>query len=75
VRGDIAVAVPRAPLSGLGQATLAPERSGSRLDYTASVTVNVPLVGGKIESFICGQTIDEITRLQRFTDEWIAENG
>src|SRR5690348_5557400 len=35
VRGDIAVAVPGAPVSAIGQALLAPEGDGSRLSYTA----------------------------------------
>ena len=30
------------------------EGSGSRLSYTATVKVKVPLVGGKIENFMCG---------------------
>jgi hypothetical protein len=37
------------------------------------VAVKIPLVGGRIESFICGQTSDEITKLQNFTTEWITE--
>jgi hypothetical protein len=73
VRGDIDVAVPGAPLSAVGQALLVPEGSGSRMTYSATVAVKVPFVGGKIENFMGGQTIDEITKLQRFTTQWIAE--
>lgn len=75
VRDDVDVAVPGAPLSALGQALLVPVGNGSRMNYTTTVRVKVPLVGGRIESFICGQTVDEITRLQSFTNEWITENG
>ena len=75
VRGSIAVAVPGAPVSVIGQALLVPEGDGSRLSYTTTVKVKVPLVGGKIESFMCGQTVDEITKLQGFTNEWIAQNA
>lgn len=75
VRGDIAVAVPGAPVSAIGQALLVPEGAGSRLSYTTNIKVKVPLVGGKIESFMCGQTVDEITKLQDFTNEWIAQNA
>jgi hypothetical protein len=75
VRGDVDVAVPGAPLSVLGQALLVSEGNGSRMNYATIVTVKVPLVGGSIESFICGQTVHEITKLQSFTNEWITENG
>jgi len=75
VRGDIDVAVPGAPLSAAGEALLAPVRNGSRLTYTATVHVKVPLVGGKIESFIAGQAAEQIAAIQRFTAQWIAENG
>jgi hypothetical protein len=74
VRGDIGVAVPGTPLSVTGRALLVPAGGGSRLSYNASVKVKVPLVGGKIESYICGQTVGEINKLQGFTNEWIAEN-
>jgi hypothetical protein len=37
--------------------------------------VKVPLVGGKIESFIGGQATEQIAAIQRFTTEWIAENS
>jgi hypothetical protein len=75
VRGEINVAVPGAPLSAVGEALLAPVRNGSRLKYTTTVEVKVPLVGGKIESFIGGQLAEGITAIQRFTTEWIVENG
>ena len=75
VRGEINAAIPGAPLSAIGKALIAPGRNGSRLKYTTTVAVKVPLVGAKIESYIGGQAADEIARLQRFTSEWIAENG
>lgn len=75
VRGVIAVAVPGAPVSATGQATLSPEGGGSRLNYNATIKVKVPLVGGKIESYICGQTTDDIIKLHGFTNTWIAENA
>ena len=75
VCGEVNVAVPGAPLSVLGEALMAPEPSGSRLQYSTTVEVKVPLVGGKIESYIGRQVPEEITALQRFTSEWIAENS
>jgi Protein of unknown function (DUF2505) len=74
VRGDIKVSIPGAPFSALGEALVAPAPNGSQLSYTTTVEVKIPLVGGKIESYIGGQTSQEITALQRFTTEWIAEN-
>lgn len=75
VHGEIDVAIPGAPLTAKGQGLLVAAGSGSRMSYTTTVTVRVPVVGGKIESYICGQTLDEISRVQRFTDQWIAENS
>ena len=75
VRGEMSVAIPGAPLSAVGEALLAPVRNGSRLKYTTTVEVRVPLVGAKIESFMGGKAVKEIARIQRFTTEWIAENG
>jgi hypothetical protein len=74
VRGEVRMAVFGAPVSGLGEALLAPAQNGSRLEFTATVEVNVPLVGGTIESLIGGRLGDDISEVQRFTTEWIAEN-
>ena len=35
----------------------------------------VPLVGGKIESYIAGQFAEQIREIQRFTTAWITENS
>jgi hypothetical protein len=66
-----------APASLSGSATLAPANpgAGSRLDFNATVEVNIPLVGGKIENFIGSQLIDVLILEQRFTTVWIAENA
>jgi Protein of unknown function (DUF2505) len=74
VRGEVSVAIPGAPLSVRGGALLAPARDGSQLNYNTVVEVKVPLVGGKIESYIGGQLAGQLTAIQRFTTEWIAEN-
>jgi hypothetical protein len=74
VRGEVRITARGAPLFGLGEALLAPVQSGSRLEFAATVEVNVPLVGGTIASFIGGRIGDEITEIQRFTNEWIAKN-
>ncbi|ORB67909.1 DUF2505 domain-containing protein [Mycolicibacterium tusciae] len=65
-----------APAKLSGSATLVPANpgTGSRLDFNATVEVNIPLVGGKIENFIGSQLVDLLIHEQRFTTVWIAEN-
>jgi hypothetical protein len=75
VRGEVSVAVPGAPASGLGAALLTPMRNGSRLTYTATVEVKIPLIGGTIESYIGGQLAEQIAAIQRFTTVWITEHA
>ena len=48
---------------------------GSRLEFHATVEVNIPLVGGKIENFIGSQLVDLLIAEQRFTTVWISENA
>src|SRR4051794_28171235 len=63
------VEITGAPATLSGDAVLAPARSGpgSRLNFHATVAVNVPLVGGKIENFIGSQLVDLLIAEQRFT--------
>ncbi|BCO35646.1 DUF2505 domain-containing protein [Mycobacterium heckeshornense] len=74
VRGEIVVAMRGVPLSGRGEALLAPAQHGSRLQVRGTVAVTVPLIGGRIEGLISSQLGTGITELQRFTAEWIAGN-
>lgn len=68
-------AIPGAPVSLTGTAVLAPtDGGGSRLQFTASVEVRIPLVGGKVENFIGGQLVELLIAEQRFTTAWIKEN-
>jgi len=73
-RGRIEVAVPRAPVSALGEVLLAPSAAGARLEFSTTVQVNVPVVGGQVEDFIIGRLGNEIRAVQMFTDAWIAAN-
>lgn len=73
-RGTIDVSVPGAPVSAVGTVALVPVDSGSRLDFSADVRVNIPLVGGQVESFIVSRLGDEISAVQRFTNNWIVTN-
>ena len=71
----ISVAIPGAPATLTGNAVLSPAGGGSRLEFQATVEVNIPLVGGKIENFIGSQLVDLLIAEQRFTTVWIAENA
>ncbi|AFM15413.1 Protein of unknown function (DUF2505) [Mycolicibacterium chubuense NBB4] len=73
VRGQI----PGAPAHLSGNAVLAPISAGqgSRMAFTATVEVRVPLVGGKIENFIGSQLVDLLIAEQRFTTVWITDNS
>jgi hypothetical protein len=65
-----------APATLSGAAVLAPAKAdSSRLEFNATVQVNVPLVGGKIENFIGSQLVDLLIAEQRFTTVWITENA
>ncbi len=63
------------PASLTGTATLEPvtESGGARLKFRATVEVRIPLVGGKLESFIGNQLVELLIREQRFTTTWIGE--
>ena len=54
------------------RAVLEPTGSGSRLQYNATVEVHIPLVGGKLETFIGGKLAELVGAEQRFTSAWIA---
>ncbi|WIM89158.1 DUF2505 domain-containing protein [Candidatus Mycobacterium wuenschmannii] len=73
-RATIDVTVPGAPVSAVGKVSLVPVDSGSRLDFSTTVRVNIPLVGGQVESFIVSRLGDEIGAVQRFTNAWIVTN-
>jgi Protein of unknown function (DUF2505) len=68
-------AIPGAPVSLTGNAELASAGSGgSRLHFTVTVEVRIPLVGGKVENFIGSQLVELVIAEQRFTTAWIKDN-
>ena len=73
--GEISIATRGAPGSGRGTALLAPAQNGSRLKCTATVEFKVPLIGGKIESMIGRQLVEQISAMLRFTAEWLTEHA
>jgi uncharacterized protein DUF2505 len=64
-----------AMLSGTAVLASANSGGGSRMDFNATVQVDVPLVGGKIENFIGSQLVDLLIAEQRFTTVWITGNA
>jgi hypothetical protein len=75
VSGEIGVAVIGAPGSGHGAAMLVPSVNGSRLTIAVTVEFKVPLVGGKVESFIAREFARGLPEIQRFTNTWIGEHA
>lgn len=68
-------AIPGAPVSLSGTAALSPAGKGaSRLQFTATVEVRIPLVGGKVENFIGSQLVELLIAEQRFTTAWIKDH-
>jgi Protein of unknown function (DUF2505) len=70
VTGDIS----GAPVTLGGDAALTAKGDGARLAFHGTVEVRVPLVGGKIESFVSSQLVDLLIAEQRFTTRWLTEN-
>jgi hypothetical protein len=50
-------------------------RSGARLAYRLTVQVHIPIIGGKVEKLIGTQLAEVVSREQRLTAEWIADNA
>jgi hypothetical protein len=72
---EITGALPGAPVSLSGTAVLEATGTGSRLKLTVTVEVDIPLVGGKLETFIGAKLAELVAAEQRFTTGWIAENA
>lgn len=64
-----------APAKLSGDAVLEPAAGGSALRLTATVQVDIPLVGGKIENFIGTQLGELMTAEQQFTSTWLQRGG
>jgi hypothetical protein len=73
-RGEITVDARGLPLSGGGALALTPIPDGLRFECTATVTVNVPLIGGTIAKLIAEPLADGILDIHVFTNQWVAEN-
>lgn len=70
--GTVECAIVGAPATLRGTSSLSGNGSGARMDLRASVEVKIPLVGGKLESFIGAQLTNLLIEEQRFTTAWLA---
>lgn len=70
--GTVRGRIPGAPVIITGTGVLTPYERGARLNFSATVEVRIPLVGGKLESLL-GQHVKYLVELeQEFTTEWIS---
>jgi len=67
VRGRVRAA----PASLSGDAVLSPTGTGCRLSCVAKVRVDIPLIGGKLESIIGAKLAELMSIEQRFTSTWL----
>jgi len=70
--GTVAARVKDAPGNIGGALRLTGAGTGSELSIDGQAKVDVPLIGGKIESAIAEQVVKLMEREARFTAEWLA---
>lgn len=75
VTGELVVEVIGAPGSGGGSARMTPHHSGSHLTFSGVVRFPVPVVGGRIESYVGEQFSQHIPEIQDFTTDWVRAHG
>ncbi len=74
--GTVDCAITGAPATMTGATSLTPvNSSGTRMGLRATVEVRIPLVGGKLESFIGSQLSNLLIEEQRFTTTWLAQGA
>ncbi len=74
-RAEVTGKIVGAPARLSGDGVLQPAVGGCELRLNATVQVDIPLVGGKIESFIGTQLTELMTAEQRFTSTWLQTGG
>ncbi|MGD9986913.1 DUF2505 domain-containing protein [Pseudonocardia sp.] len=73
--GTVAVRIPGTPASADGALRLADATGGSEFVVDASVTVRVPLIGGRIESMVAEQIGGLLAQETAFTLEWLRQRS
>ena len=73
----IAGSIVDTPVTVSGTAELSPisESGGAQLAYRITVQVRIPIIGGKVERLIGTHLAEVVSREQRLTADWIANNG
>lgn len=74
-RGRIAAAVDGMPGTFDGTMSLVDTAAGSAISLGATVSVSIPLVGGKIESAIADQLRQLLEAEARFTTSWLQQQS
>jgi hypothetical protein len=73
-RGDVDVRVPSTPVTARGAMRLADVEAGSEFAVRAQVSVNVPFLGGKLETMIAEQVVKLLDVETGFTREWLEQH-
>jgi hypothetical protein len=73
-KGCFAASIPSGPGSLQGWIELVAEGSGCYLERVTEVTVDIPLINGKIENLILENLDDLFGGEDEFTTAWLAEN-
>lgn len=74
-RGTWHVSAAGAPVTGSGTARIEPTATGCRNVIEGEVKASVPLVGGKLASFVGDEAIQTMNREHAFAQKWLAERG
>jgi hypothetical protein len=69
--GDVTVTIEGTPASAVGGMRLQDINGGSELAIRATVTVNVPLIGGKIETVVAEQVQALLAAEAAYTEKWL----
>ena len=70
--GTVRSRVPGVPGSIVGSGVLSADKDGARLDFSATVEVRMPLIGGKLEAMLDKEMRYLLELEQKFTTNWIA---
>ena len=70
---SVAARIPGAPASVTGSGNLISDDVGAKVDLKVTVEVKIPLVGGRVETFIGNQLVELLISEQRFTTAWILD--
>jgi hypothetical protein len=73
--GNVTVTVPGKPGEMTGTATLVAENGGVTEKVDMAVTVNLPLIGGKVEGLIADMLLKALRAEHHVGREWLAERS